>query len=133
MMQVIKAGLMLLIASSPVLLAAAGLLIRDRLTFSSDMSREERDRITRIRSIRALNRWRVFILCCAVISLPFNLVDFGHRDARYRSVEAIIAIFFIFRYYNKRSEIQIPDPTGLDYTLPDDLAGYNDQPFDTLR
>jgi hypothetical protein len=132
MVQVIKVGLMLLIASSPVLLAAAGLFVRDRLTFSSGMSREERNRITKIRSIRALNRWRVFILCCAVFSLPFNLTDFGHQ-ARYRSVEAIIAIFFIFRYYRKRSEIQIPDPTSLGYTLPDQLAGCPDQPFDTLR
>jgi len=133
MVQVVKVGLMLLIASSPVLLAAAVLFVRDRLTFNSGMSREERNRITKIRSIRALNRWRVFILCCAVFSLPFNLADFGHQQARYRTVEAIIAIFFIFRYYRKRSEIQIPDPTSRGYTLPDDLAGYRDQPFDTLR
>jgi len=66
MVQVVKVGLMLLIASSPVLLAVAVLFVRDRLTFSSGMSREERNRITQIRSIRALNRWRVFILCCAV-------------------------------------------------------------------
>lgn len=133
MVQVINAGLILLIASSPVLLAAAVLFIRDRLTLRSGLTREERNRITKARSIRALNRWRVFTLFCAVVSLPFNLADFGHQQARYRAVEAIIAIFFIFRYYRKRSEIQISDPSSLNYTLPDHLAGYLDQPFDTLR
>lgn len=130
----IKVGLTLLIASSPVLLAAAVLFVRDRLTLRSGMTREDRNRITKARSIRALNRWRIFILFCAVVSLPFNMADFGHQQARHRAVEAIIAIFFIFRYYRKRSEIQIPDPpTSLGYTLPDHLAGYPDQPFDTLR
>ena len=133
MVQALKVGFTLLIASLPVLLAAAVLFVRDRLTLRSGMTREERNRITKARSIRALNRWRVFILFCAVVSLPFNLADFGHQQARYRAVEAIIAIFFIFRYYSKRSEIQIPVPASLGYTLPDHLAGYQDQPFDTVR
>ena len=85
MVQVLKVALIFLLASSPVLLAVAVLFVRDRLTFSSGMSREERNRITQIRSVRALNRWRVLMLCCAVFSLPLNLADFGHQQARYRS------------------------------------------------
>ena len=122
---------MFLIAASPVLLAAAVLFIRDRMTLRSGMTTEERNRITKAQSIRALNRWRVITLFFAVVSLLFNLGDFGHQQARYRAVEAIIAIFFIFRYYSRRSEIQVSDPATLNYTLPDHLADYPDQPFDT--
>ena len=122
---------MFLIAASPVLLAAAVLFIRDRMTLRSGMTTEERNRITKAQSIRALNRWRVITLFFAVVSLLFNLGDFGHQQARYRAVEAIIAIFFIFRYYSRRSEIQVSDPATLNYTLPDHLADYPYQPFDT--
>ena len=128
MVQVIKVVVMLLIASSPVLLAVAVLFVRDRLTLRRGMTKEERNRITRAHSVRALNRWRVLILFFACVSLPFNLADFGHQQARYRAVQAIIAIFFIFRYYGKRSEIQILDPTSLAYTLPNGLTDSPDQP-----
>ena len=128
MVQVIKVVVMLLIASSPVLLALAVLFVRDRLTLRRGMTKEERYRITRAHSVRALNRWRVLILFFACASLPFNLADFGHQQARYRTVQAMIAIFFIFRYYSKRSEIQILDPTSLAYTLPNDLTDSPDQP-----
>jgi hypothetical protein len=118
MVQFINVALTILIASSPVLLAAAVLFVRDRLTLRSGMTRQERDQIIRARSIRALRRWHGFILFCACFSLPFNLADLGHQQARYRVMEAIIAILFIFRSLGKRSEIQIPEPTPAAYTLP---------------
>lgn len=96
-----------LFAGTPILLAAIVLWVRDRLTFRQGMSASERSQITRARSTRALNRWHLFTLLCACGSLPFSLANIAHQQARYRLAEAIIAIFFIFRYYQKRSEIRI--------------------------
>jgi DMSO/TMAO reductase YedYZ heme-binding membrane subunit len=122
MVQLIRVALILLIASSPVLLAAVVLFVRDRLTLRSGMTKRERNQIAQTRSIHALRRWHVFILFCACVSLPFNLADLGHQQARYRAMEAIIAIFFIFRSLGKRSEIQIPETTPVGYTLPNQMS-----------
>src|ERR1700739_385298 len=105
MMQFIKVALILLIASSPVLLAASVLFVRDRLTLPFGMTKQERSQIVQARSSRALRRWHLFILFCACVSLPFNLSDFRHPQARYRVMEAIIAIFLIFRSIGRRSEV----------------------------
>ena len=118
MVQFIRVALILLIASSPVLLAAAVLFVRDRLILRPGMTKQERDQVVQARSSRALRHWHVFILFCACVSLPFNLADFKHPQARYRVMEAIIAIFLILRSVAKRSEIQIPDPSASDYALP---------------
>jgi hypothetical protein len=120
MVQFIKVALIFLIASSPVLLAATVLFVRDRLTLPSGMTNQDRSRIVQARSMRALRRWHLFILFCACVSLPFNLADFRHQTARYRVMEAIIAIFLIFRSIGRRSEIQIPSTTS-DCTLPDEI------------
>jgi hypothetical protein len=120
MVQFIKVALIFLIASSPVLLAATVLFVRDRLTLPSGMTNQDRSRIVQARSIRALRGWHLFILFCACVSLPFNLADFRHQTARYRVMEAIIAIFLIFRSIGRRSEIQIPSTTP-DCTLPDEM------------
>jgi hypothetical protein len=103
-------GLIFLFMGIPVFLAAGLLFIRDRLTFRPDMSGEEGNQIAQTRSLRAINGWHLFTFLCACISLPFNLANFGHQQARSRVVEAIVAIVFIFWYYRKRSEIRIENP-----------------------
>src|SRR5882672_4669667 len=110
MAEVVRTLLILLFAASPVLLAAAILFVRDRFTLPRGISREERNKITRERSARALRGWQIFTLLCACASLPFSLANIAHQQARYRAAEAMIAIFFIFRYYQKRSEIRLDDP-----------------------
>ena len=115
MVEIIRIILILLLASSPVLLAAAILFVRDRLTFPRGISKEERNRITQERSARALRRWNIIRLFCACASLPFSLADIAHQQARYRAAEAVVAIFFIFRYYQKRSEIGLDDTATLAY------------------
>jgi hypothetical protein len=103
-------GLTFLFLGIPVLLAAGLLFIRDRLTFRSDTSGEERNQMIQARSQRAMNGWHLFTFLCACTSLPFNLANIGHQQARSRVAEAIIAIVFIFWYYRKRSEIRIQNP-----------------------
>lgn len=107
MIQWKEIGLTFIFLGIPVFLAAGLLLIRDRLTFRPDMSGEERNQIAQARSQRAINGWHLFTFLCACISLPFNLANIGHQQARSRVAEAIIAIAFIFWYYRKRSEIRI--------------------------
>lgn len=99
----------------PVLLAGALLFIRDRLTFRPDMSVGERNQIAQARAQRAINRWHLFTFLCACVSLPFNLANIGHQQARSRVAEAIIAIVVIFWYYRKRSEIRIQNPVGQEF------------------
>lgn len=110
MIQWKEIGLTFLFLGIPVLLAGALLFIRDRLTFRPDMSGEERNQITQARSQRAINGWHLFTFLCACISLPLNLANIGHQQARSRVAEAIIAIVFIFWYYRKRSETRIQNP-----------------------
>jgi hypothetical protein len=120
MVQFARVALIFLLASSPVLLALVVLFVWDRLTLRSGMTRKERNKAVRARSTRALRRWHTFILFCACVSLPLNLADFKHQESRYRVVEAMIAIFLIFRSIGKRSEIRIPS-TNSDCALPNEM------------
>jgi hypothetical protein len=113
MIQWKEIGLTFLLLGTPVFMAAALLFMRDRLTFRADISREERNQITETRSLRAINGWHLFTFLCACVSLPFNLANIGHQQARSRVAEAIVAIVVIFWYYRKRSEIRVQNPGRL--------------------
>jgi hypothetical protein len=104
-------SLAVLLIGAPFLLAVVFLLVRDKLTFGG-LSPQQRKKKIQERSERSLNLWHVITLFCASVSLIFNAANVGHQQTRYRILEAIFAIFFVFRYYRKISEERIVNPSG---------------------
>lgn len=110
MFQLKDFGLVLLIVGVPVLLAASLLFLRDKMTLRHGISQQERNRLIKSHSSRTVDWWHGLTVFFACVSLPLNLANFAHQQARSRVFEAILALLVIFFYYRKRSEERIADP-----------------------
>jgi uncharacterized membrane protein len=87
-------------------LAAALLLIRDRLTLRREMSERERDEAIEQNTARTLHWWHTGFLILAIVAVVLDFRRTGHQPGWFLLDIAVVAII-VFKYYRDRSEGRI--------------------------